>query len=108
MIKTNLPLVLGEIANKQDENINGKTQYCYYDLDGTTENHFPNNGFTYQKLLPILKQKQIGWMAWCWWKDNCTNRQMTLNGDFSELTAYGNDLVNNPIYGLKVIAKRAK
>lgn len=108
IINANLPLVFGEIANKQDENINGETKYCYYDIDGTTENHPPTNGFTYQKLLPILQQKQIGWMAWCWWKDNCTNRQMSLNGDFDNLTLYGNDLVNNPAYGLKVIAKKSR
>ncbi|BAY07609.1 cellulase family glycosylhydrolase [Calothrix sp. NIES-2098] len=108
IIKANLPLVFGEIANKQDENIKGTTQYCYYDLDGTRENHSPSKTFTYQKLLPLLKQKQIGWLAWCWWKDNCTNRQMTPNGNFSHLTPYGDDLVNNPIYGLKVIAKRTR
>lgn len=108
MINANLPLVFGEIANKQDENINGTTKYCYYDIDGTRENRPASNNFTYQSLLPILKQKQIGWMAWCWWKDNCTNRQMTLNGNFSNLTLYGNDLVNNPVYGLKAIAKRTR
>ncbi|MDZ8051084.1 MAG: cellulase family glycosylhydrolase [Aulosira sp. ZfuVER01] len=108
MIKANIPLVFGEIANKQDENINGTTKYCYYDLDGTTENRQSIKRFTYQALLPILKQEQIGWMAWCWWKDNCTNRQMTLNGKFSNLTSYGDDLVNNPIYGLKIIAKRTR
>lgn len=105
IINANIPLVFGEIANKQDEDINGATEYCYYDLDGTTENHPPLITFAYQTLLPILQQKQIGWMSWCWYKDNCTNRQMTLNGDFDNLTPYGNDLVNNPIYGLKVIAK---
>ena len=108
MIKANLPLVFGEIANKQDEHINNTTKYCYYDLDGTTENHPPIKAFTYQTLLSILKQKQIGWIAWCWWQDNCTTRQMTLNGNFSNLTSYGNDLVNNPVYGLKVIAKKSR
>lgn len=108
IINANIPLVFGEIANKKPENINGETQWCYYDLDGTKENHPPTNGFTYQKLLPILKQQQIGWMAWCWWKDHCTNRQMTLNGNFSNLTSYGDNLVNNPVYGLKAIAKRTR
>ncbi len=107
MIKANLPLVFGEIANKQDEYVNGTTKYCFYNIDGTTDNNSPKD-FTYQSLLATLKQKQIGWMAWCWWKDECTNRQMTLNGSFSNLTPYGDDLVNNPIYGLKVIAKKMK
>lgn len=107
-IKANLPIVFGEIANKQDEEINGKTQYCYYDLDGSNSNHAPQNGFTYQAFLRLLKEEEIGWLAWCWWKDNCTNRQMSQNGNFSNLTPYGNDIVNNPVYGLKVTAQRSK
>ncbi|NJM19230.1 MAG: glycoside hydrolase family 5 protein [Richelia sp. SL_2_1] len=107
-IDANLPIVFGEIANKQDENINNSTSYCYYDLDGTGKNHAPQNNFTYQKLLPILKQQQIGWFAWSWWKDRCTERQMAENGDFSNLTPYGKDIVNNSVYGLKVTAKKSK
>ena len=106
-IKANLPLVFGEIANKQDEDSNGKTQYCYYDLDGTNENHAPQNGFTYQTFLRTLKEREIGWLAWCWWKDNCSSRQMSQNGNFSNLTPYGNDLVNNLNYGLKATAVRS-
>jgi mannan endo-1,4-beta-mannosidase len=45
-IQANLPIVFGEIANKQDEDSNGKTLYCYYDLDGINQNHAPQNGFT--------------------------------------------------------------
>ncbi len=106
-IKANLPLIFGEVANKQDEDIGGKTQYCYYDLDGTNENHAPQNSFTYQAFLRMLKEKEIGWLAWSWWKDNCTKRQMSQNGNFSGLTPYGNDLVNNPDYGLRATAKRS-
>lgn len=102
-----MPLVFGEVANKQDEDIDGQTQYCYYDLDGTNENHAPQNSFTYQALLRMLKQKEIGWLAWSWWKDNCTERQMSENGNFSGLTLYGNDLVNNRDYGLRATAKRS-
>ncbi|OKH10996.1 glycoside hydrolase [Fischerella major NIES-592] len=107
-IDANLPIVFGEIANKQDKELNGKTQYCYYDLDGSNQNHAPENGFTYQAFLRLLKEKEIGWLAWSWWKDNCTERQMSQNGNFSNLTPYGNDIVNNSIYGLKVTAQRAK
>ncbi|PMB08146.1 glycoside hydrolase [Fischerella thermalis CCMEE 5328] len=107
-IDANLPIVFGEVANKQDEEINGKTQYCYYDLDGSNQNHAPENGFTYQAFLRLLKEKEIGWLAWSWWKDNCTERQMSQNGNFSSLTPYGNDIVNNSIYGLKVTVQRAK
>jgi mannan endo-1,4-beta-mannosidase len=106
-INANLPIVFGEVANKQDEEIEGKTEYCYYDLDGGNKNHAPQNGFTYQAFLRLLKEEKIGWLGWCWWKDNCTNRQMSEKGNLSSLTPYGNDLVNNPIYGLKVTAKRS-
>lgn len=97
----------GEIANKQDESIAGKTAYCYYDLDGRKENHPPQNNFTYQALLKVLKEQEIGWLAWCWWKDGCDRREMTRDGNFSGLTPYGKDLVNNPIYGLKATARRS-
>jgi mannan endo-1,4-beta-mannosidase len=104
-IEAKVPLFFGEIANKQDESINGKTQYCYYDLDGQGNRPAQNN-FTYQSLLPLLKEKEIGWLAWSWWKDNCAVRQMTSNGTFAGLTPYGLDLVNNPTYGLKATAQR--
>lgn len=107
VIKANLPIVFGEIANKQDESIAGKTAYCYYDLDGIKENHPPQNNFTYQALLKVLKEQEIGWLAWCWWKDGCDRREMTRDGNFSGLTPYGKDLVNNPIYGLKATARRS-
>ena len=105
-INANIPLFFGEIANKQDEFISGATQYCYYDMDGTSINHPTQNGFTYQSLLQLLVQQEIGWLAWSWWKDNCTARQMTTDGNFTGLTPFGEDIVNNPIYGLKSTAKR--
>jgi mannan endo-1,4-beta-mannosidase len=107
-INANIPLFFGEIANKQDEDINGKTQYCRYDLDGIRENQPTQNGFTYQALLTLLQQKEIGWLAWSWWKDNCSKRQMTSNGTFAGLTSYGNDIVNNSTYGLKSTAKKVR
>jgi mannan endo-1,4-beta-mannosidase len=106
-IQANLPIVFGEIANKQAEIVNGKEQQCYYDLDGTRENHEPQRGFTYQALLQKLNEHQIGWLAWSWWKDGCAPRQMTQDGNFSGLTPYGKDLVNNPVYGLKATARRS-
>jgi mannan endo-1,4-beta-mannosidase len=106
-IEANLPLVFGEIANKQDESIAGETKYCYYDLDGNNENNRPQTDFTYQALLTMLQEQEIGWLAWSWWKDNCAKREMTRDGNFSGLTPYGDDLVNNPVYGLKAIAQRS-
>lgn len=105
-INANIPLFFGEIANKQDNPVNGKTQYCYYDLDGSSENQPSTNGFTYQSLLTLLQQQEIGWLAWSWWKDKCQERQMTSDGTFAKLTPYGKDLVNNPTYGLKATAKK--
>jgi mannan endo-1,4-beta-mannosidase len=106
-IQSNLPIVLGEVANKQDENINGEKQYCYYDLDGINKNHSPQRGFTYQSFLRMLKEQEIGWLAWSWWKDGCSDREMTQDGNFSGLTSYGDDLVNNPDYGLKATAQKS-
>ncbi|MHC5829959.1 MAG: cellulase family glycosylhydrolase, partial [Nostoc sp.] len=70
-------------------------------------NHPPQNSFTYQAFLQTLKEKEIGWLPWCWWKDRCSSRQMSQDGNFSGLTPYGNDIVNNPDYGLKATALRS-
>ena len=107
VIQANLPIVFGEIANKQAEIVNGKEQQCYYDLDGSQGNHAPQRGFTYQALLQQLTAQDIGWLAWSWWKDGCAERQMTQDGNFSGLTPYGTDLVNNPVYGLRATARRS-
>lgn len=101
-VAANLPIVFGEIANKQADG----ADECHYDLDGTVENHPPVVGpsgaaFTYQSLLVSLGQHEIGWLAWSWWKDNCPSRQMSSTGAYAGLTTYGNDLVNNASYGLR-------
>lgn len=103
-----LPIVFGEIANKQDESINGETVYCYYDLDGTHENPGTTNGFTYQALLSACQQHGLGWLAWSWGPDNCTARRISSDGSFASLTPYGVDIVHNPVYGLLATARRAK
>lgn len=107
IVQANLPIVFGEIANKQDEIVQGEENYCYYDLDGYSESHPPQKGFTYQALLQTLQDQEIGWLAWSWWKDGCAARQMTENGNFSGLTRYGKDLVHNPVYGLQATAQRS-
>jgi mannan endo-1,4-beta-mannosidase len=78
----NIPFIFGEIANQQDDATN-----CQYTLN-------------YKPLLNICKQKKIGWLAWSWDNDVCPNRQITTNGNFSSLTAYGIDIVNNTSFGL--------
>lgn len=77
-VNNNLPIVFGEIANKQDEATNDGTAYCYYDLDGLNQNHPPAVAFTYQNLLQTLKTQEIGWLAWSWAPDSCVSRNMAL------------------------------
>ncbi len=103
-INANVPIFFGEIANKQDEEVNGSTQYCYYNLD--VNNRRRGNSFNYQSLLTHLQAREIGWLAWSWWKDNCSSRQITLDGTMAGLTPYGKDIVSNRTYGLKSTAKR--
>lgn len=102
-VNANLPIVFGEIANKQANEGNE----CYFDLDGTNQNHSPPTGFMYQSLLVTLKANDIGWLAWSWGPDGCASRQMSGNGNFNNLTTYGQDIVNNAAYGLKNTAVRS-
>jgi mannan endo-1,4-beta-mannosidase len=86
----NIPIVLGEIANKQDDN-NGN---CIYNLDVAT-------------IMLSAHNNNIGYLAWVWVQDNCGARQMTTNGNFNTLTVYGNQIVNTPNVGIK-FAKKSK
>jgi mannan endo-1,4-beta-mannosidase len=83
----NFPLVMGEIADYQD----GDTP-CTYALN-------------YPALLHICAALNVGWMAWSWNNDDCYARQLSTNGNYNSLSAYGNDIVNNPVYGLHTISK---
>jgi mannan endo-1,4-beta-mannosidase len=111
-VNGSLPIVFGEVANKQDETIDGATQFCYYDLDGLNENHPPQNAFTYQNLLQALKTQEIGWLAWSWGPDGCASRTI---GNYDQNTLqfegptepFGNDIVNHPDYGLRNSAERS-
>jgi len=78
----NIPLVLGEIANQQDD-----ASMCQYNLN-------------YKPLLNYCENKKISWLAWSWDHDGCPARQLSSNGNFSNLTTYGNDIINNTTYGL--------
>lgn len=105
-VDAGLPIVFGEIANKQDEDVDGETSFCHYDLDGTQASPNPTStGFRYQSLLIYLTQLEVGWLAWSWWKDGCTVRQMTLDGNYAGghtgLTAYGYDLLHHATYGMR-------
>ena len=105
-VAAELPIVFGEIANKQDEQVDGRTAFCFYDLDGSRIGPGETNGFTYQALLSVLQKQEIGWLAWSWGPDQCDARRISSNGTFASLTAYGNDIVHNPEYGLLATARR--
>ncbi|MER0439273.1 cellulase family glycosylhydrolase [Emticicia sp. W12TSBA100-4] len=113
-INANLPFIVGEVANKQDESVNGATSYCHYNIDGTNDApNNPTNGFQYQNLLTTLKTNNIGWLAWAWVRDGCSARNMTNNsqaapyGGYNTLTTFGQNIVNNATYGIKNTATRS-
>lgn len=81
-ISAGIPFVFGEIANLQDD-----VTACQYTLN-------------YAPLLRICQEEKIGWIAWSWDHDICSARQMSTAGNFSSLTAYGTDLINNTNYGM--------
>ena len=87
---SNITIILGEIANKQDDN----TGNCVYNLDVVT-------------IMQAAHNNNIGYLAWVWTQDNCGARQMTTNGNFSTLTTYGNQIVNTSNVGIK-FAKKPK
>lgn len=82
IVNAELPFVLGEIANQQDD-----VSRCQYNLN-------------YQSLLNYCELQKVSWLAWTWDRDDCPNRQLTTNGLFANLTSYGSDIVNNSTYGL--------
>ncbi len=83
------PIVIGEIANIQDA-----TGPC------------SNNITSYTNLLQSCQNYQIGWMAWTWTDDWCANRRIASNGSFTNLTSYGQTIVNNPNFGLASTANK--
>lgn len=85
MTNSGLCWFFGEIAKNQDGNSCGSIDLSSY----------------YPVLLTKLCQRQIGWAAWTYDQDCSAAREMTTNGVFANLTSYGNDIVNNPNYGLK-------
>jgi mannan endo-1,4-beta-mannosidase len=108
IVDSSLPVVFGEIANRQDEIVDGQTVFGYYALDGTGEGVTPANGFTYQALLTMLFHHETGWLAWSWGPDECTPRMLSTVGTFAALSAYGDDIINNTGYGLAMKSLRHK
>ncbi|CAG5072135.1 hypothetical protein DYBT9623_04049 [Dyadobacter sp. CECT 9623] len=86
------PVVLGEIANVQD-------------ATGPCSNAIAN----YTDLLQSCKTHNVGWLAWTWtddWCDGMNGRRVSLNGDFTNLSTYGNTIINNPDFGLAANAQK--
>jgi len=86
VLAQNIPFVLGEVANLQDD-----VTLCEYVLN-------------YKPLLNYCQQKRVNWLAWSWDNDVCAERQISSTGNFINLTPFGNDIVNNPGYGLLTIS----
>ncbi|RZJ64688.1 MAG: T9SS type A sorting domain-containing protein [Flavobacterium sp.] len=81
----NVHFILGEVASTQDGNSCGSISLATI----------------YPMILEEACSRNIGWLAWTYTLDCSSGRQMTTNGEYNTLTAYGSDLVNNPVYGLK-------
>jgi mannan endo-1,4-beta-mannosidase len=87
-VNTNACFLLGEVANLQA----GPPNYACAETDISA---------LYPIILTEACSRNIGWMAWVWDQDCAPARKLSTNGQFSSLTPYGNDIVNNVNYGLK-------
>lgn len=81
----NVCFVLGEVANTQD--VNGCGSQNILDIA--------------KNVLEKACSNKIGWMAWTFDQDCSGPREMTPDGNFKNLTPWGELVVNNPQYGLK-------
>ncbi|NIJ54871.1 cellulase family glycosylhydrolase [Dyadobacter arcticus] len=80
------PIVLGEVANIQDAF--GKCSSAI---------------LAYTDLLRSCKTHGIGWLAWTWtddWCDGVNGRRISTNGNYTNLSAYGQAIINSPDFGL--------
>lgn len=84
---SNLPIILGEVATQQDD-----ASLCQYNLN-------------WRPILRMAEEMQIGWLIWGWYKDGCPGREMTPTGNFADLTAFGQEIVNSPEFGLLNVAE---
>jgi poly(3-hydroxybutyrate) depolymerase len=86
------PVVLGEIANIQD-------------ATGPCSDRIP----FYTNLLESCKTHDVSWLAWTWtddWCEGANGRRISLNGSFTNLSVYGNTIINNPSFGLAATAQK--
>ena len=89
---SNLCFVLGEVANQQEGNVN-----CQYDISDV-----------YKAVLTTSQANNVSWLAWMWHYDFCPDRQMSNNNTFTNLSVFGNDIIYNTVYGLRLTTKPVK
>lgn len=87
---SSIPLIFGEIANIQD-------------ATGPCSDTITN----YKVLLWHCEQHDVGWLAWVWTDDICAGRRVSSDGMFSNLTEYGEVIVNDTTFGLMGHAQKA-
>lgn len=85
---SNKCFIFGEVANTQA----GPPDYACGELE---------IAHIYPKVLEGACSRDIGWMAWVWNQDCDPSREMSNTSQFNNLTAWGNEVVNNANYGLK-------
>lgn len=84
---SNICFVFGEISNRQD--ITGAPADGVYNID-----------YTYQTILSQSCEKEISWLVWTFNHDWNTEREISPTSNVNNLTAFGNDVLYNPQYGL--------
>ena len=86
-----LPIIFGEVANWQTE---GNTN-CTYELN-------------YKDFIKAFTEKNMGWLAWTWYYDNCLDRTLAdyNQGSIDSLTDYGKTIVYDSTIGLLHNANR--
>ncbi len=89
-VNTNVCFVFGEVATNQD---------------GSNPGECGLNDLS--QIYPIILEescpRNIGWLAWNFNFDCSPAREMSPTSSASDLTVFGNDIVNNAIYGLKSV-----
>lgn len=80
--------VFGEISNRQD--VTGNPADGVYNID-----------YTYQTILSQSCQKDVSWLIWTFNHDWNAERKISPTSNVNNLTAFGQDVLYNPTYGLK-------
>lgn len=108
------------IQTKFDEAIRNKIPFIIGEfssggafINGTTDPCGPEGRVNFEKIATLCQQNNIGYCAWEWGPGNlrpdgspCTELDMTTNGNATNLTSWGTDIVNNPLYGIKATSKK--